>query len=304
MAVDEVYGRWLLARRRLGFIGPLVARSAELSRRAESARRREVITGFDARVLKGDVAELEAEQLDALRELDEADAELKLRAGLPAGQPLRLDDDLDGGRWGCAVDSLTLIAQRSRADLARAGAAESLAASRVGFERRMSAPNLTLGVSAGREGRSFEGSAGTQRDESTILGIHATIPLPWGRSFGAVHEAQVELGRAQAERAGLDRTMREEVAVACAGLARAESRRELLRIAASSAAADLLLTESAYREGRIPLEQYLTVRERLVRIQREALDAVSAVEAGRARLVRATGLRRDVLAASLSSTER
>ena len=64
------------------------------------------------------------------------------------------------------------------------------------------------------------------------------------------------------------------------------------------------LTEDAYRSGRIPLEDYLTLRERLIRVQRDLLEATTDVEHVRARLVRATGLRRDVLTNDLRNGER
>ena len=62
--------------------------------------------------------------------------------------------------------------------------------------------------------------------------------------------------------------------------------------------------EAAYRGGRIPLEDYLTLRERLIRIRRDLIDATGAVEEARARLVRATGLRRDLLIAALRAQNR
>ena len=285
-AVDEAYGRWLVARRRLEFVSPLVERSQELTGRAEVARRREIVTGFDVRVLKGDLAELASEQIEAQRELEQADAELKVWTGMPADQPIRLVDDLDRDQWRCSVDSLTVLARHARADLERAVAAESLAVTRVGLEQRLALANPSLGISAGRERQSFESPTGALVDQETFVGIHASIPLPFARSSIGVSEAQLEVARTRAERAGLDRTVRQDVAAACAGMARAEARRALLRDAGSSAASDLILTESAYREGRIPLEQYLTVRERLVRIQREALDGAAAVEEARARRAR------------------
>ena len=304
-SVDEAYGRWLTARHRIDFLEPLANRAREMSGHADAARRREIITGFDARVLRGDVAELDAEQVEAQRDLEQADAELRVWMGIPVNQPLRPVDDLDGRSWQCAVEALTALAQRERADLARAGAAESLAAARWGLERRLTLANPSLGITAGRERRSFESSSsGTLEDQATILGIRASIPLPLARATATASEAQVEWSRAQGERARLDLTVRQEVAAACARLARAQDRRELLQTAAASAASDLRLTESAYREGRIPLEQYLTVRERLVRIQREALDAAARVEEARSQLVRATGTRREVLTAMLHSTER
>ena len=304
-AVDEAYGRWLIARRRQMFLAPLADRARELSQHAEEARQREIVTGLDVRLLRGDLAELESERATARRELEQAEAELRVWLGLPSSTALRLADDLDARSWRCPSDSLTELATSSRADLARAVAAESLADRRVLLERRLARGNPTLGVSAGQERRSLESpSVGALDDRATTVGIRATVPIPLLRTPFGVNEAQLELARSQSERAVLELSVRQDVASACAGLTAAEERRRMLRTAATSAPTDLSLTESAYREGRIPLDQYLTVRERLVRIQREALDAEAALEEARARLVRATGLRRDALASILETTER
>ena len=304
-AVDEAYGRWLVARRRQQFLAPLSDRAHELSGHAEEARRRETITGFDVRILQADAAELQAEQSAAQREREQAEAELKIWLGLKAGTELRLVDDLDGRPWRCSTDSLTMLAERSRADLARASSAESLAESRVLLERRLARGNPTIGISVGQERRSFDSpTAGAFDDRATTLGIRAALPLPLMRSSVGLSEARLELARAQSERAVVVVSVRQDVAAACAGVTLGEERLQILRDAATGAPGDLRSTESAYREGRISLEQFLTVRERLVRIQREAFDAEAALEEARARLVRATGTRRDVLASILESTER
>lgn len=304
-AVDEAYGRWLIARKRESFLEPLADRARELSGHAEEARRREIVTAFDVRVLRGDVAELESERASARRELEQAEAELRIWLGLARNTSLLLVDDLNDRPWQCSSDSLIHLAVSSRADLARAAAAESLADRRVLLEQRLARGNPTIGISAGKERQSFEGpSIGTIDDQDTRVGIRATVPIPLVRAPFGVNEARLELARAQSERAVLVLAVRQDVATACAGLTAAEGRLQMLREAVTSAPGDLRLTESAYREGRIPLDQYLTVRERLVRIQRAALDAEAALEEARGGLVRATGLRRDALASILETTER
>lgn len=304
-AVDDAFGRWLIARKRESFLGPLADRARELSVRAQDARRSETVTEFDVRLLRRDVVELESERARARRELDEAEAELHIWLGLSRNTSLLLTDDLNDRPWGCSLDSLTHLARSSRADLALAAAAESLAGRRVLLEQRLALGNPIIGISASKDRQSFESpSIGTVNDQETNVGIRATIPIPFVRAPFGVNEARLELARSQSDRAVLELSVRQDVAAACAGLTAAEERLRILRDAVTTAPGDLRLTESAYREGRIPLDQYLTVRERLVRIQREALDAEAALEEARARLVRATGLRRDILASILEATER
>ena len=194
----------------------------------------------------------------------------------------------------------------------RMAAAESLALRRLELERRLGRINPAFGVSAGRDRTSIGSApvsggavAGPILDTDTVIGIRASIPLPMTqRNQVAVGEAALELQQARAERLALDLNVAQEVASACAALARAEERRGLLAGVVRGAAADLGLTEDAYRGGRIPLEDYLTLRERLLRVRRDLMDATAALENARTRLVRATGLRRDILIASLRGQSR
>ena len=302
-AVDEVVGRWLVARRRLALLQPLLGQAKAMQSSAEAARRRETVTSFAARLLRSEAVALEAEAADAKREGDQAGAELRVWLGLAPSDSVEFVDDLEDSSWNCRPEAVLAMAQASRGDWARAMAAESLAVSRLELERRLGRINPTIGISAARE-RLFVDSApltgggfvGPIKDSDTVLGIRASIPLPLAqRNQVAIAEAAVDLQRAHAERAGVGVTIAQDAGTACAALMRGEERRALLRGVAESATSDLQLTEEAYRGGRIPLEDYLTLRDRLVRVQRDYLEATAAVEEGRARLVRATGIRRDSL---------
>lgn len=123
-----------------------------------------------------------------------------------------------------------------------------------------------------------------------MIGLGVTLPIPiFGVNATGVAEARLELERSRAERAGLERQVRQDVVSACVGLERAEEERRLRSDAAASASNDLQLVETAYADGRIPLEEFLTLRDRLVRQQIALLDAMRVVEEQRASLVQATG---------------
>ena len=296
--IDGAYSRHLVARRRAALLEPLRDRARSLRAKAEAARRREAVTGFEARLLRSEALALEADWLDARRQLEVSEAELRTRLALPANAALALDDDLDERPWQCDVDSALSLALEHREALRRVAAAESLAASRVVLERRLGRVNPAVGASMSRERTELEPeSLGLIEDEDTFVGLEVRVPIPlFARNQTAVSEAQVELDRARAERAALEREVRQDVTAACTALHRIEEERRLRREAAESAAEDLRLIESAYADGRIPLDEYLTLRERLVRQQVALLDAVGTVEEERARLVRATGVDRAGLA--------
>lgn len=296
--VDQAYSRHLVAGRKAALLEPLRHRARNLRSKAESARRRETLTGFDARLLRSEALSLEADWLDVRRELDIAGAELRTWLALPSDSAFALEDDLDDRSWSCDIDSALVLARQTRWVLARAAAAESVALARLTLEQRLARVNPTLGASVGRERLQLEPDGfGAINDEDTFVGLHVRLPLPlFQRNSTAVAEARLELQRAGAERVALDREVQQEVSAACAGLRRVEEERKLRAEAAESAGRDLRLIETAYEDGRIPLDEYLTLRERLVRQQIGLLDALGALEEDRARLVRATGVSRAELA--------
>lgn len=297
--VDRAYSRHLVARRKAALFDPLRARARNLRAKVEAARRRETVTGFDARLLRSEALSLEADWLEARRELETSEGELRVLLVLRPDSALSLVDDLDERMWRCDVDSTWVLAQHRRLALARGAAAESLVMARLALEERLARINPILGASVGRERIELEPGElmGTISDEDTFVGLHLRVPVPIFRANATgIAEARLELERVRAERAALDREVRQEVVAACAGLHRVQEERRLRAEAAESAARDLELIESAYEGGRIPLDEYLTLRERLVRHQVALLEAIGTLEEERARLVEATGVPREELA--------
>lgn len=289
--VDRTFSRLLVARRKAQFLEPLRERARRLRARAENARRRETLTGFDARLLRAEALSLEADWLEAEREVDVSSSELRTWLALPADAALAPEDDLDDQQWRCDADSAFGLALQNRRSLGRAAAAESLSSMRLRLEQRLGRVNPRLGVSVSRERLELEPEGGgLLSDEDTMIGLGVTLPIPiFGVNATGVAEARLELERSRAERAGLERQVRQDVVSACVGLERAEEERRLRSDAAASASNDLQLVETAYADGRIPLEEFLTLRDRLVRQQIALLDAMRVVEEQRASLVQATG---------------
>ncbi len=295
-AVDEVFSRHLVARRKVAFLDPLRERARTLRAKAEEARRRESLAGFDARLLRAEALGLEADWVDARRELEVAASELRTWLALAQDSAIDLEDDLDERPWQCEAESAMTLVSHRRVAVARAAAAESLAMSRLALEQRLGRVNPTLGISASRDRGRLESPSGAIVNDATFVGLELRVPLPvFGVNPLGVAEARLELERVRAERAALEREVRQEVLATCAALRSVEEERALRREAAESAGRDLQLIESAYQDGRIPLDEYLTLRDRLVRQEIGLLDAQAAVEGERSRLVRATGVPRTEL---------
>lgn len=292
--VDLAYSLRLIAQRKAALLEPLRDRARNLRSRAEDAKRKEALSGFDARLLRSEALSIEADWLDARRALEISEAELRGWLALPPDTALALEDDLDQGSWRCDIDSAWVLARHSRLVLARGAAAESLGLARVALEERLARVNPTLGVSAGRERIEFgTGGPAAIRNEDTFVGLAVRVPIPlFGANPLRIAEARLELERVRAQQAALEREVRNEVVTACVALRRLEEQRKLRGEAAESAGRDLRLIESAYETGRIPLDEYLTLRERLIRQEVGLLDALASVERERVRLVQATGAQR------------
>ena len=296
--VDGIYSRHLVAQRRASLLAGLRDRARDLGAKAEHARGRETLSGFDARLLGSEAVSLEADWLGARNEADVTGAELRVWLELPRHTALAFEDDLGDGVWSCDADSAWVLARHTRLVVARVAAAESLALARVVVEERHARANPTLGASVSRERFELDtGEVGVIHDEGTSIGLHVRVPLSiFQRNATGITEARLDVERARVDRAALDREVRQEAVAACAALRGAEDERALRAVAAESAGRDLQLIEAAYEGGRIPLDEYLTLRERLVRQQTAWLESLGRVEAERSRLVRVTGAPRAELA--------
>lgn len=292
--VDDAVSAWLIARRRLELLGPALLQARSLLQRAQTARRRELITPFNERMLRADALEVEGEVSEARQQLDQAEARLRARLG-PAPDSLRIEESLSLDAWRCSADSILALALSNRADLARAQAAEVQAVARQELARRLGRGNPTLGLSIGQERIEID-----EEDKDVFIGVQGSIPLPLFQTNRLERlETQLELDRSRSERVAIELQVRADVASACAALARAQERVGLLAPLAESAASDLRVLEAAYRDGRAALDEYLTLRERLLRAQRGYVDALADLEEARSALVRATGLRRPWLVESI-----
>ena len=297
--VDEAVSDWLVARQRLDLLGPALIQAQSLRERAQTARRRELVTAFDERMLRADALEIEAAEMAARQQLEQSEGRLRAWLG-PGTDSLRIDESLSTEFWICEEESVVALALLHRGDLARARSAEARSQARLELANRLGRVNPTLGVSVGQERLEIEAVPEPLEDKDLFVGVHGSIPLPLFQSNKLERaEGQLELDWARSERIAGERQVRGEVAAACAALVRAQERVALLGPLAESASSDLRMLEAAYRDGRAALEQYLTHRERLLRAQRGYVEALGDLEQARNAMVRAAGLRRPLLAERL-----
>ncbi len=182
-------------------------------------------------------------------------------------------------------------ALQGRKDVVAAGIAVEAAERAVSAAQLGRVPPITFGVGASWERGTLEDAAGaTLTDEDTLLGVRLALPLPlWDWGGGEVARARAEQATAEAELARLRRTVVVETTAAQSELAATRDARVQWRDVAPKIDQTLAWYVQGYETGATSLEDYLALRDRLVRARLAALDARRAEALASVRLLRALG---------------
>lgn len=229
-----------------------------------------VAAGEDSR-LDGNLATVEAvrarNQLGVLEEqLLEAQRELAAALQLPAGALPAAAGPLVPATPMQALQ--TLLDRASRRPALRALAHRELAAKqRLLLERSARYPDITIGLTAGREGGSFT------RERLTTLSLSVPLPL-FRRNAGAIGRAATELTQAEIERQAADRNGVADVAILW-------KKQQSLRGRVAALETSILpvleenqrLSLTSLRAGEISLVQLLLVNRQLLDGRRDLIDA-------------------------------
>lgn len=238
---------------------------------AAAAVRKRVAAGEDSR-LDGNLATVEAErgrnQLAVLDEqLIQARAELAAALQLPAVSLPEAAGDLRADLPETTLDAL-LAAARERPLLRALEHREQAARNRADLERASVVPDITLGLSTGREG-SYDA-----REQFTRLTLSVPLPL-FRRNAAGIGKAVSELSLAEIERQSTERDVTAQVR---AQWLRLDSLRARVKRLTDSVLPALdgnrRLSATAYRAGEIGLLQLLLVNRQLLDARRDYLDAV------------------------------
>ena len=273
-----------LAQRRV----ELEQRGLALFESSAQAVERRRSAGEDTR-LDANVALIEAERarnaLGAAREqLLNAQGELATVLQLPPAQlpQLSSEDGVTGHPQSYSLDELLLSVQalpRTQALAAR----ETAARARLAVEQARRSPDVTVGVSVGREGPS------SARERVTKLLL--TVPLPlFNRNSAAIGQALADANQAEIERLVAIRDSEAQVRRLWTRLASQQAR--VLRIRQSMVPAALSNQQLAVRSrqaGQIGLLDQLVVSRQALDAERELNDALSDFDSTRIELERAAG---------------
>lgn len=180
------------------------------------------------------------------------------------------------------IEQLIASAQavpRQRAIAARADAARA----RLGLERASRTPDITFGLSTGRDG------PGDARERITTLSVSLPLPL-FKRNDGAIGQAMSELTQAEVERASALRDTQAQVRRLWSRLESQFDRLQRLQRAMAPASADnQQLAAKSRQAGQIGLLDQLIVNRQALDAERDLNDALADYHATRIELEQAAG---------------
>lgn len=254
---------------------------------AAMAVKKRVTAGEDSR-LDGNLAGVEAErgrnQLAALGEqLTEARAELATALQMP---PQSLPEV--GGELAPAISRYTLdqllASAADRPQLRAFELREAAARNRLNLERASVYPDITLGVSSGREGQVAA--------REKLIGVSMSLPLPlFRRNASGIGKANTELTQAQIERQAAGR---DTLAQVRALWLKVESLRARVKRFEDTVLTSLdenqRLSSISYRAGEIGLLQLIVVNRQVLDGRRDLLDARAELRLATVALEAAAGL--------------
>ena len=237
---------------------------------AAKAVGKRVAAGEDSR-LDGNLARVEAErarnQVALLHEqLVQARAELAALLQLPPNELPQVQGALDPVAVPYSLEDL-LNAAAGRPVLQALGHREQVAKSRLALERAARYPDVTVGLSTGREGP-FDA-------RGKIVGLSASLPLPLFRqNAGGIGRATTELTQTQIEREATGRDVRAQVIALWERFTNLEARvKRLKESVLPSLQENRRLSAISFRAGEIGLLQLLLVNRQVLDGQRDLLDA-------------------------------
>jgi cobalt-zinc-cadmium efflux system outer membrane protein len=232
-------------------------------------------------LLQAEVERLRARRQLAEGRLDSSLTQLKLLAGIPFDEPLRLREQINTAilpALPVTPDAAVDIALRSRPDILLAQIEEQVATAGLRLVRAQSRPDLTA-YTRYTQGRSqFTDSTGgnfANRDRNLTFGVAIGIPV-FNKNQGAKAEAEIAIRQAQARREFAERVVRGEILAAYQRIEAARRAVATLENAAIPRTTENVETfRRVYEIGNISITDLITEQRRLLDATRDLTDALT-----------------------------
>lgn len=243
----------------------------------------------------------EVERLRSRRELAEgrlqsALTQLKLLAGLPFDEPLKLRERIGAAALPilpATAEAAVEIGLRTRPDILLANLEEQVATAGLRLVRAQSKPDLTVYTrySQGRSAVDLPTGIFPQRDRNLTFGAAVGIPV-FNKNQGAKAEAEIAIKQAQMRREFAERIVRSEILAAFQRIDAASRAVSTLENAAIPRTAQNVETfRRVYEIGEIKITDLINEQRRLLDANRDLTEALTANYRARADLLIALGAR-------------
>lgn len=176
-----------------------------------------------------------------------------------------------------------LTAAANRAQFRALDHREQAARNRLGLERAAAYPDITVGLSSGREG------PGSSREK--LVGLSVSIPLPlFRRNAAGIGKASAELTQTEIEKLATGRDIRARVLTLWQKLDSLRQRTQRLdQSVLQRLDENQRLSAAAYRAGEISLIQMLLATRQALDTRREVLEAMTDFALTRSELEQSAG---------------
>ncbi len=266
--VELRFTRVLVLQNRIG----IEREALKLIEDAAAAVRKRVAAGEDSR-LDGNLASVEAErgrnQFTVLQEqLIDARSELAASLQLPPTNLPEAAGVVEVTATTYTLESL-LAAAANRPQLRSLDFREQAARNRLNLERASVYPDITVGLTTGRDG------TGDARERFNMLSLSVPLPL-FKRNAVGIGRATTELAQSQIEKEAAARDIQAQVRTLWLRLDSLRARvQRLTDSVLPSLTENQRLSTSSYREGEIGLLQLLVVNRQVLDARRDYLDALA-----------------------------
>jgi cobalt-zinc-cadmium efflux system outer membrane protein len=267
--VHAAFHKALVARERWRLVDKILVSTEELLSVAQRRLQAGDISPLAVRLAEGELAQARQASLAAERGYRTAQLDLAEVAGWRPSTLPEPEGELDEPRHAPPVGELLSLAKQEHPGLAARSAAVGAAQARVALEDREAWPEPSLGATYTRES-----IPAARIYEHLIQGV-ITFPIPSSqRNQAARAQARAELAARQSEQQAFRQTLEARLTRAAIAV-----NADAKRIAAygmeilPAFEGNLALLKRAFELGEVDLLQVLVARERLLRIQQDALTA-------------------------------
>jgi cobalt-zinc-cadmium efflux system outer membrane protein len=290
------YARALAAGRQLDALENLIAASNELVRITNERLKQGDVAPLELNLVKVETDRLRTQVINTRADLETELISLRTLAGLEQTEPLIIAPLPERPpRLDLAVNELTDMALRERADLRAAQLGVEAARARINLARSLATPNVAGSVRYSREKRITDlpevlgvGPV-AQTDNVLRFGVSVDIPI-FNRNQGEIAAATGERLQVERQRDFLEATVRRDVALA---YKRYRAAAETLVIYATqiipNAEQNLRMVRAAYTLGEFSIFDVLSEQKRLIESETGYNEALASYYGALAELERALG---------------